>query len=1188
MLECPGEEQLAAFAADSPDAANLSEHVRECAKCRSWLERDRKARAWLDDLRECVHARGSQSRDVGDWTSPAWAPAPSARPDIPDLEILRPLSEGGQGVVYEAVQRATKRTVAVKLLLPGVHQSPAARRRFEREIELVAQLRHPHIVSVYHSGYLSDGTQYYAMEYVAGASLREHVRRERLGTAAILELVATIAEALQHAHQHGVIHRDLKPSNILIDALGQPRIVDFGLAKRCDDASGTLISATHEIMGTLPYMAPEQAGGATERIDTRTDVYALGVILYELLTGRYPYPVEGPLPEVCRHIVETPPLPPRRASGNTRSPALRESLPSTIDADLETIVLKALSKEPERRYQSAADLARDIRHSLRHEPIEARRDNSWYVLRKSLRRYRAATASMAVLLLVISVALLAVVGFWREAVHQTRLARAAQLATEVAHDLTPVSDADVSAHWRNLQRIHGCLREHDSKEVRDALATRLAEEEQGLIEDAETSLATNRLLPLAELLVRDAGTPDLRSTLRRLGLVNRLCERLALWIRVPPPVGRGYEMETCLQALRRLDPTNARAQQLSEAWGRISHALPAHYEEEFDFGMAGVRPNGWQPKHGVEECVFEAGGGMLVASTAASSGVVEKKVGPIDANVVVLTWTFEIIADDATQLMGDARAQLIGPEGMTICSGGVHAGRFEYTRRTQPGGEIEILRSEPVVPGRRYRCEIRYSRTRRTYDVLINGEYLVEEAQQDSEGPITKIGIGPNGGVRMLVHEVRLRKGDQALKKDLGKYVPLIAQADLPLDCAAWVDWKCGPMVARDFDGDGRNELVSGDTEAKGTLSFVHLTGTSFAFEKLASSPLTSVAHVEVLGWIDRWLAVWGIGERSANGDGEARGFALLDIGRDYSAAKVFGKSHNPPGHGRVERVRLPDRTLGLAVALGENEPTIELYRQSGSSTAPTFELLRRLRPYNNDRRQSPTIYSIRPFDRDDDGVDELAVGWWHRDGYRAGIVDLADAPWDEPDGQAAAGRDPFEIPAKPLMRTSGLTRLAIAQSNSEKRYLIAATEKVDGTEAATGTWVWEITPQLGRHEIEPSLFVPSNVIAVATGRLNGVSLFLTASLDVSPVAGTTDLVLRGYGTDVEPIRQVWEARIYDFPGKTADLCMADANSDGQDELLVALGRDGLFIFSASNRHGCQAADAARLDADTCRLPEPP
>ena len=304
---------------------------------------------------------------------------------FPGYQIVRELRHGGQGVVYQAIQQATKRKVAIKVLLHGKFAAAAARRRFEREIETVAQLHHADIISIFHADVTSDGRPYYVMDYVRGEPLNRYVRDHRLTLKQTLELFARICHAVHYAHQRGVLHRDLKPSNILIDGDGNPKILDFGLAKWLAAPVDPGVTATQDAVGTLPYMAPEQTRNDPDKIDVRTDVYALGVILYLLLTGCFPYPVNGNLADVLSHIVHTPPVPPEKnwssevgVASRTGSASGRQRCP--IDREVRTIVLTALAKQRERRYQSAAELAGDIERYLAHQPIHARGDSMAYLV----------------------------------------------------------------------------------------------------------------------------------------------------------------------------------------------------------------------------------------------------------------------------------------------------------------------------------------------------------------------------------------------------------------------------------------------------------------------------------------------------------------------------------------------------------------------------------------------------------------------------------------------------------------------------------------------------------------------------------------------------------------------------------------------------------------------------------------
>ncbi|MBU0639669.1 MAG: protein kinase [Planctomycetes bacterium] len=313
---------------------------------------------------------------------------------FPGYEIVREIHRGGQGVVYLAQQTSTRRAVAIKVIREGPFAGQHDQARFKQEVRILGQLNHPAIVTIHDSG-LAAGSAYFVMDYIPGQPLDAYVADEKPSVAALLELFATICDAISAAHVSGVIHRDLKPNNIRIATDGRPNVLDFGLAKIAVDqprepAQPQTMTATGQFVGSLPWASPEQAAGLPARIDVRSDVYALGVIMYQMLTGRFPYPVTGSIRDVLDHIQNAPPT---RPSTITRQ----------INDEIETIVLKCLSKDPERRYQSAGELARDVRRYLNGEAIEAKRDSGWYVLCKTLRRYKM-QSTIAVLFLLFGMA----------------------------------------------------------------------------------------------------------------------------------------------------------------------------------------------------------------------------------------------------------------------------------------------------------------------------------------------------------------------------------------------------------------------------------------------------------------------------------------------------------------------------------------------------------------------------------------------------------------------------------------------------------------------------------------------------------------------------------------------------------------------------------------------------------------
>jgi len=381
---------------------------------------------------------------------PSGGPAPSADtirdpgdaprtarllPPIDGYELLEEIGRGGMGVVFRARQLAAGgRVVALKVMLGEAFARPEELRRFEREVEIASDLNHPNIARIYDSG-LTHGQHYFAMEYIDGLPLDVYCTTRTLRLEDRLQLFTTVCEAVAFAHRRGIIHRDLKPSNILIDSAGQPHVLDFGLAKtRTDDdaAARSLLTIDGAILGTLPYMAPEQAEGLTSSIDTRTDVYALGVILYELLTGKYPYEVTGQMADVLKRIAEAEP---KRPSTVNR----------LIGNEVETIILRALHKAPDRRYAGADDLARDVARFLAHEPIEAKRDSGWYVLRKTMRRHRVPVAFALAIILLIAAAAVTSFALYRRAEAQRKDAEAAKAEEQRQRSFAQANEQKASA-----------------------------------------------------------------------------------------------------------------------------------------------------------------------------------------------------------------------------------------------------------------------------------------------------------------------------------------------------------------------------------------------------------------------------------------------------------------------------------------------------------------------------------------------------------------------------------------------------------------------------------------------------------------------------------------------------------------------------------------------------------------------
>lgn len=393
--DLPPAEQQALLAAACADDLGLRAEVERL------LAQDARLEAAREDIfLESPLVRSTATRPVGEEPIPpiGMAPLPTY---LGRYRVIRLLGEGGMGAVYEAEQESPRRAVALKVVRPGL-VSPSFLKRFRHEAQILGRLHHPGIAQVYEAGLAKDGQPYFAMEFIRGQTLDEYARLQAPTLQDWLELLARVCDAVQHAHDQGVIHRDLKPANILVEATGQPKVLDFGVARAtaADLLTSTGLTQTGQLVGTPNYMSPEQARGDNAQVGPAADVYALGSILYELLTGRKPF--EGAGVDVLIQVQTDEPIPPRR-------------LNPRLAADLDTIALKCLEKESSQRYGSAAALAEDLRLFRAGKPIHARPigpcGRAWRWARR-----QPAIASLLALVAVLTVAGFGLVGWqWYEA-----------------------------------------------------------------------------------------------------------------------------------------------------------------------------------------------------------------------------------------------------------------------------------------------------------------------------------------------------------------------------------------------------------------------------------------------------------------------------------------------------------------------------------------------------------------------------------------------------------------------------------------------------------------------------------------------------------------------------------------------------------------------------------------------------
>jgi tRNA A-37 threonylcarbamoyl transferase component Bud32 len=446
-------------------------------------------------------------------TQPPAAALAGAPVQVAGYEILGELGRGGMGVVYKARQTKLGRVVALKMILAGGHAGASDVARFRTEAEAVARLQHPNIVQIFEVGD-HGGLPFLSLEFCPGGSLDRKLNGTPIRARDAAELVEKLARAVQAAHEKGVLHRDLKPANVLLAEDGAPKITDFGLAKKLDAAGQTQSGA---VLGTPSYMAPEQASGKSSQVGPAADVYALGAILYECLTGRPPFKAATSLDTILQAAADEP-VAPRR-------------LQSTTPRDLDTMCLKCLRKETARRYRSALELAEELRRFLDGEPIQARPPSPFERARRWAQRRPAVAALLAVLLVVLTGGFAAITRLWLDAEGQRRSADAAR---RDADDQRRVAESARDAARSSQKTAEDALAESRRRLALNylaygracATASRLANAKDWL--DGQAARA--EFQRLADWL-RAVGDPAVKPAL------DRFSESLARWTNgSPPPV----------------------------------------------------------------------------------------------------------------------------------------------------------------------------------------------------------------------------------------------------------------------------------------------------------------------------------------------------------------------------------------------------------------------------------------------------------------------------------------------------------------------------------------------------------------------------------------------------------------------------------------------------------------------------
>ncbi|MHB1560835.1 MAG: WD40 repeat domain-containing serine/threonine protein kinase, partial [Isosphaeraceae bacterium] len=485
-----------------------------------------------------------------DYSGPREPSAPTRVRYFGDYELIGEIARGGMGVVYRARQISLNRTVALKMILAGQFAGPDEIRRFHLEAEAAAGLEHPGIVPIYEAGEF-EGQHYFSMGFVEGSSLANRVASGPLPSREAVSLTRKVAEAIQYAHDRGVIHRDLKPQNVLLDRDGKPRVTDFGLAKRVEADEG--LTASGAVMGTPSYMPPEQAAGDVRAVGPAADIYSLGAVLYCLLTGRPPFQSASTMTTLVQ-VMESDPVSPR-------------ALNPSVDVDLETICLKCLQKEIHRRYATARDLADDLGRWLRGEPIVARPvgrlERAWRWCRRNPIVASLLATLFFVLAGVAAGASWTAVRFREEAVTQATLRHDAEVAKTVAEDQRTIAVA--ARKIADEQRMIAVAR---SAESRQRLVTQL-------VSNANIARAEGDWLAAlpwyADALDIDADDPDRGPFQRmRVGATLRQVPRLVHLTRLP--LGENEVLDLAPDGLRLVGLHDHRVATVDPLTGRRTEA----------------------------------------------------------------------------------------------------------------------------------------------------------------------------------------------------------------------------------------------------------------------------------------------------------------------------------------------------------------------------------------------------------------------------------------------------------------------------------------------------------------------------------------------------------------------------------------------------------------------------------------
>ena len=1189
-VRCPGPERLMVYtggACSDNEARHIAAHLTICEGCRAFVEQERSNLAWLSEIPAPEVAGADPPTEVKETVGSARPVQPGNRPqlavserlEIKGYELQAPLGRGGQSQVYRAVQESTRQEVAIKVPHESQYLTNTERQRFEREITLIAQFRHPHIISIFDSGITEDGRKYYVMDYVPGLHLDKYVLDQDLSLEETLDLFAVICDAVQYAHRRGVMHRDLKPLNIIVDGHGNPRILDFGLARSVASSGDSVVSLQSQLLGTVRYMSPEQTGGNPERIDTRTDVYSLGLILYELLTGGRPYDITGNLREDLATIAHTDPRLPRQewdpaAGGRRSAKGRRRSRRCPIGQDLQTIILTALLKEPDQRYQSAGELAEDIRRHLAELPPKVPPMGLWYHIKKLLWRYRAVAAVAASFLLLMLLSLVVTLSLWRQS--EFRLGAVDKLLT---NELGNLEGAEIDQALRAMSQFQRLAGTEETKEALQTMQRRLDEFERAVLVKLEDALADNRITLLSRVLSSDDAAVEAVLSLDQRAdgheIVRRLIARLEGSIIVPPPLGYGQRTLDMMEALELLGPGNPSAatarRELAELtrWPEelVVHGLPAPADEH----RTGA--GGWEIDEPHEH---NSEGHLRLMSTVANHVSAKCAFTPLTSTTIARV-KLRIDPPEKQDHPGgtpdvrelQASVQLLEDHGRGL-GWSVRYGRQTADFLAADGPSSSL----PFAYGTDYEVEIRHFGDRNSCDLLVDGTYLTEEAPCPPVlGPVRLV-VGTNTPAVLTLKECEVYSLTHSIKRQIGAITPVMRDHRLRLRPTCLLPDCRDRYTTRQAPGSAGAEVVAIDLQRADELRFFALHSDLFSITRTASYRLPDDSYVRALANVDGVPAIVIFNQYAPQADAHVIESRVVHLDTSWDVHVRFIHHDNAKDAAYVRSATGSDR-LAVGLRGGSGARGLDWYEVTGVGSEACFTY-RGLQPLSLPLGQAMAalppsdVVNLEACDINGDGSDEVLVGLgqWH--GNVPAVV--------QPDESLALAH-PLTDPGRPL----GETQVALARAANGAEFLIAASKATKRNEDDSsivwtrehGLRVWRVADLAAAprdlpywQSVSPVWEdVPRNIQGVATGRLAGrtvVAVCVACEPQELKNSQAGPAILRLYDLGDGDLQLLWSAALYDakMAHDSGRPCLFDLNNDGNDELIVPMPDTGLLVFA--------------------------